>query len=225
MKRRVGGGSRLWLAAVVVLGACSSSKSGGLDAAAGATGGAGATGSAGATGGGGAKGGADGGMCDPQYANGYEADFDITLAPGATTSSFCFPSCTGVSTTFINASGQFVNLYYAGGSCPAATACDTCTLAACPGHTCPPPTFPQTARWNGDIGVQGSCTACKTPGCGPAVACQSLGCAPPGHYTAKFCAHRAAPDGGTDCLLSAESCTSVEFDLPSAAVIPVQLQP
>jgi hypothetical protein len=211
------------LAAFAALAACSSSKNAGVDAA---SGGAGAGGGGATAGGGGATGGAGGnGLCDPQYANGYEADFDIALAPTATAASFCFTPCTGVSTSFKSASGAIIDLYYAGGSCPTSTRCDTCTFAACPGHSCPPPTFPQTFRWNGSTGVQGSCSACKTPGCGPAIACQSLGCAPPGHYSATFCAPRAAPDAGTACVPGAQSCTTVEFDLPSAAHIPVQLQP
>jgi hypothetical protein len=73
--------------------------------------------------------------------------------------------------------------------------------------------------------VPGSCSACKTPGCGPAIACESLGCAPPGHYTAEFCATSVGADAGVTCFPGAQSCTTVEFDLPSTAHTAVQLQP
>ena len=231
MTRRQLRGWCLSFTALAALAACNSSKNAALDAATGNAGAGGASGASGGAGGttggaGGATGGAGGnGMCDPKYANGYEADFDITLAPSVTPNRFCFFACTGVSTSFKDASGALLNLYYgAPNTCPMATRCDTCTLNTCPAN-CPQPTFPQTFRWNGTISLLNSCTACKTPGCGPAIACESPGCAPPGHYTAKFCVSRAAPDAGATCFPGTQSCTTVEFDLPSTAHIPVQLQP
>jgi hypothetical protein len=225
----------LSFSALAALVACSSSKSAGVDAAGGGAGAGGASGAAGGggggtTGGAGGTGGATGGtgggvMCDPQYANGYEADFDITVASTVTAGSYCFVPCTGVAATFKSPGGATLELYAAGGSCPDATRCDTCTLSRCPGHSCPQPTFPQTFRWNGDYAIAGSCGGCKTPGCGPAIACQSLGCAAPGHYSATFCATRVAADAGATCVPGAPTCTTVEFDLPSTAHIAVQLQP
>ena len=142
-----------------------------------------------------------------------------------TANSYCFFGCTGVSKSFRSSSGELLVFYYgAPNTCPMATRCDTCTLNRCP-DPCPAPTFPQTFRWNGVHSVVDSCTACKTPGCGPAVACEAPACAPPGHYSATFCVPRAAPDAGATCFPGTQSCTTVEFDLPSTAHIPVQLQP
>jgi hypothetical protein len=96
--------------------------------------------------------------------------------------------------------------------------CNDCRVVSCPGLCpAPQPMNPDGERltWDG--------TFYQPSTCGAQITCRLRQCALPGKYSVKMCATRSGVDGGQPFACSGvstpETCTTLDFDYPSADVV------
>jgi hypothetical protein len=98
---------------------------------------------------------------------------------------------------------------------PCETTCGDCLPVGCPALCIAPQPMKldgESLTWDG--------TYWQASTCGANVACRQKTCAAPGRYRVKMCAARRSSDAGPFCMPSATpTCTELEFDYPSSAIV------
>jgi hypothetical protein len=138
----------------------------------------------------------------------------VEMVP-ATGEKLCVGTCDGWMSV-LDSSGDF---FWTPSFMDCVPNCSDCAPVPCLGMACSYQELPAgglTTSWQGRYAVHGTCGASNT-------SCQAPRCAAPGHYRARICAYRSAPEGCHSLDTTKPICVEASFDLKASGTTTIRV--